>query len=276
MSVVTGLDAQTEHADFAGLTIEWDDRVLRPRPWTAEQGRWAAELAATAPEGPILELCSGAGHIGILAARDAGRPLVQVDRNPVAVAYARRNAEAAGVDAEVRCGPLASALAEGEVFGIVIADPPWLRSKDVVLFPEDPHSAVDGGADGCELIRACIDVGLGHLAAGGHLLVQIGDEAQLTQVKEHVARHWPDHAVVAVRDCRPGGMIVDIGDSKDKDSDEGGQVSEVSGLDDAGGTITPGDSVAGHPTDQGEDSVDEGATGPDARTGNQDTDKEPR
>ena len=32
--------------DFEGLRIEFDDRVLEPRPWTAEQSRWAAELIA--------------------------------------------------------------------------------------------------------------------------------------------------------------------------------------------------------------------------------------
>ncbi|TNM44230.1 hypothetical protein FHP29_05880 [Nocardioides albidus] len=48
--------------------------------------------------------------------------------------------------------------------------------------------------------------------------------------------------------------------------DEQGQVSEVSGLDEAG-MRSPSDAVAGHPTD---DEVQEGATGPDARTGDQD------
>ena len=48
-----------EHLDFAGLDIVWDPRVLRPRPWTAEQGRWAAELGSGS-DGPMLELCCGA------------------------------------------------------------------------------------------------------------------------------------------------------------------------------------------------------------------------
>ena len=30
---------------YAGLTIEYDERVLEPRPWTELQARWAAELA---------------------------------------------------------------------------------------------------------------------------------------------------------------------------------------------------------------------------------------
>ena len=46
-----------------------------------------------------------------------------------------------------------------------------------------------------------------------------------------------------------------------------GQVSEVGNLADAGEAETPSDSVAGHPSDR---DVQEGRTGPNARTGNQD------
>ena len=65
--------------DFAGLHIEYDEHVLEPRPWTAEQSRWAADLIREAPPGPVLELCSGAGHIGLLAVTLAPRSLVCVD-----------------------------------------------------------------------------------------------------------------------------------------------------------------------------------------------------
>lgn len=47
-----------------------------------------------------------------------------------------------------------------------------------------------------------------------------------------------------------------------------GELSEVASRKSAG-TTTPGDAVAGHPFD---DDVQEGATGPNARTGNQDVD----
>jgi hypothetical protein len=53
-------------------------------------------------------------------------------------------------------------------------------------------------------------------------------------------------------------------DDHDESTDEG-QVSEVSGLADAGTPISPGDSVAGQP-DSESGSPDEGPTGPDAPT----------
>ena len=86
----------TETMTFGPLVVAFDERVLRPRPWTLLQASWAAELAVGAPAGPILELCSGAGHIGQAAAVLSGRGLVQVDVDPHACALAEANAAAIG------------------------------------------------------------------------------------------------------------------------------------------------------------------------------------
>ncbi|MGA8210311.1 MAG: methyltransferase, partial [Nocardioidaceae bacterium] len=116
----------TETMGFGGLAIAFDDRVLRPRPWTLAQSAWAAELAATVPAGPALELCSGAGHIGLAFAATSGRRLVMVDADPTACRFARGNVASAGLSArvEVRTGDLARALATDERFAVAIADPP--------------------------------------------------------------------------------------------------------------------------------------------------------
>lgn len=201
----------TQHAEFAGLDIAWDARVLQPRSWTAEQGEWAAALTGQAQRGPLLELCCGAGHIGLLSARKSGRALVQVDVDPVAAAYARRNAATAGIATDVRCGPMTDVLAPDELFPVVLADPPWLRSADVATFPDDPVAAVDGGVDGCDLIRSCIEVALAHLAPGGHLVLQIGDLVELAEVEAHLERLSSGLTVLEVRDRRPHGVLVHVG-----------------------------------------------------------------
>src|SRR4051794_6989307 len=89
---------EVQRMAFGPLTVTFDASVLRPRPWTAAQGEWAAELVAAgaAPDGPLLELCSGAGQIGLVAAVLSGRPLVQVDSSEHGCRFARMNADAAG------------------------------------------------------------------------------------------------------------------------------------------------------------------------------------
>jgi methylase of polypeptide subunit release factors len=204
-----------ETADFGGLTIHWDRRVLRPRPWTAAQSHWAAELAEECADGAILELCCGAGQIGLLAASLTGRSLVQVDRDPVAAAYARRNAAATGIDSDVRLGSYSGVLAPGEVFPLVIVDPPWVPSARVPEFPEDPVGAIDGGSDGTDQIVLSLGVSLRHLHPDGHVLVQVGGPEQVDVVRAVMAGLGtgaaPERTVLGVRDHRPGGMLVHVG-----------------------------------------------------------------
>lgn len=170
-----------EETGFGGLRIEYDDSVLRPRPWTVRQSEWAAELIAGGPPGPLLELCAGVGHIGLLAIARQPRPLVCVDVSAQACDLARRNAKANGLDdlVEVRHGALEEALAPQERFALVIADPPWVRSDRTGDHPDDPVAAIDGGPDGLDVARECLAVARRHLVAGGSLLLQLGDRSQV-------------------------------------------------------------------------------------------------
>jgi methylase of polypeptide subunit release factors len=166
---------------FAGLSIAFDERVLRPRAWTEAQARWAAALLSELPEGPVLELCSGAGHIGLAAVVGTGRRLVCIDMDAVAVEYNRSNARAAGLDSlvEVRQGRISEALATHEEFPLIIADPPWVLSAATGGFPEDPRTAIDGGADGLRVAVECCDAIDRHLAIGGAALLQLGSVDQV-------------------------------------------------------------------------------------------------
>ncbi|WP_252274573.1 RsmD family RNA methyltransferase [Nocardioides sp. LMS-CY] len=170
-----------ETTDFGMLRISFDHRVLRPRPWTAAQSAWAAELAATGPAGPMLELCAGAGQIGLLAVLDTARSLVCVDVDPVACGFARRNAEAAGLAdrVEVRVGRMEEVVRDEERFAVVVADPPWVRRAEVGRYPEDPLRAIDGGDDGLDLARTCVAVARRHLLPGGSALLQLGTVEQV-------------------------------------------------------------------------------------------------
>jgi methylase of polypeptide subunit release factors len=173
--------ATPESLTFAGLTIAFDGRVLRPRAWTEAQARWAAVLLTELPDGPVLELCSGAGHIGLAAVAGTGRRLVCVDMNPVAVEYNRTNARSVGLDnlVEVRQGRIGDALGPEEEFPLVIADPPWVLSAETRRYPEDPRMAIDGGADGLRVAVECADAIDRHLADGGAALLQLGSVDQV-------------------------------------------------------------------------------------------------
>lgn len=198
-----------ELIEFGHLTIAYDDRVLRPRPWTEMQSRWAADLLPSLPEGRALEVCAGAGHIGLLAVAGSGRSLVMVDANEAACEFAAANAARAAQEVEVRHGLMQEVLEADERFALVIADPPWVPSAETALHPEDPLIAIDGGPDGLVLVRACLEVAGRHLLPAGASVLQVGGAAQVEAVERHVAgRPDLDLAVVDHRLHDRGALVL--------------------------------------------------------------------
>ncbi|MDQ4051330.1 MAG: methyltransferase [Actinomycetota bacterium] len=199
----------SETISFGGLRIAYDDRVLRPRPWTTGQSLWAAELMGQAPPGPVLELCCGAGQIGLLAVLGSDRTLVCVDAEPAACAYAADNAATAGMSdrVEVRLGRLDEAVLPDERFPVIIADPPWVRRDDTGRFPEDPVLAIDGGFDGLDVARACLAVIAGHLVPGGSALLQVGSLAQAEILRDELPAYAARLTLAEVRELA-GGVLV--------------------------------------------------------------------
>ena len=197
----------SETMGFGPLRITFDGRVLRPRSWTAAQSEWAAEILTTAPPGAVLELCAGAGQIGLLAVLGSSRRLVCVDLNPAACEWARHNAEEAGLAdrVEVREGPMDEVLRDSERFAVVVADPPWVPRGDVTRYPEDPVLAIDGGDDGMDIAWLCVDLARTHLAATGTMLLQLGTVEQVDLLRDRL--RGDDLEITEVRWCDRGVLV---------------------------------------------------------------------
>jgi release factor glutamine methyltransferase/ribosomal protein L3 glutamine methyltransferase len=191
---------------FGPLTIAYDDRVLTPRPWTVLQAEWGRELLEEAPPGPVLELCSGAGHIGLLTVHGTGRRLVCVDVDPVACGYAVTNARMAGRGdlVEVRNQRL-DGLPPEEVYPVIVADPPWVRTDQVGCFPADPVLAIDGGEDGLRVARECVGAIDRHLHAEGSALLQLGSVEEARRLRDELP---PSLELVDVRGEAGCGLVL--------------------------------------------------------------------
>lgn len=203
---------QPRTTSFGPLEIDFDERVLEPRDWTQAQSRWAADLLAEVPAGPVLELCAGAGHIGLLAVADSDRALVMVDVNPVAADYATANAARNGLGdrVTVRLGDMREVLDADERFALVVADPPWVRSSELRRFPADPAVAIDGGDDGLDLARTCLDVVAAHLVPGGAAIVQLGPEQHVPLRAEVEAGRWAGLVAGEVREHGERGCLLEV------------------------------------------------------------------
>ncbi|MBK5216623.1 MAG: methyltransferase [Propionibacteriales bacterium] len=179
----------SEMIGFGSLDIGFDDSVLRPRPWTIAQSLWAGELLVDAPDGAVLELCAGVGHIGLALASSVTRDFVLVDVDVNASSHAQANALAAGIAdrVDVRNGLMDEVLTADERFAFILADPPWVRSEELTQFPLDPLLAIDGGQDGLDLARICVEVIGHHLAARGAAILQLGDTNQASSMSDYLA-----------------------------------------------------------------------------------------
>ncbi len=201
---------QDNQLTFDGLGISFNAEVLEPRPWTEAQSVWAADLLNDAPPGPVLELCAGVGHIGLGAIQESARHLVMVDINATAQRFAQDNAASNGLadQVEFRLARMEEALEEDERFGLIIADPPWVPSTQTSRFPADPVSAIDGGDDGLDLARTCVQTINRHLADGGSALLQLGNSEQVQLIADY-AQQLPS-GVVRVQESRSfdDGVIV--------------------------------------------------------------------
>ena len=179
----------TRHTcEFGPLTVEYDDQVLAPRPWTLLQSERAAHHLRTAAEGPIVELHCGAGHIGQAAAALSGRDLIQLDDAAASCSWAFRNAarnqvRAAIVRADIAANPLRRGCS-----ALVLADPPYVPSRETSRFPEDPEHAIDGGGDGLDGFRTCLPVAADLLQPGGLVVLQVWGPAQADAVAALAAR----------------------------------------------------------------------------------------
>lgn len=199
----------TKESYFGWLAISFDDRVLEPRPWTKLQSEWAAELSDELAPGPILELCAGAGHIGLLAAALTGRGLVQVEADPVAAHFAAENAAAAPtVTVDVRNAAITGAIGSAERYPLILADPPYIPTRDIDAFPDDPRRAIDGGDDGLDVVRECLRIADEHLSDDGALLLQVRGPAQADEVARLLEQQWPSLKVREVRGPDPERAVV--------------------------------------------------------------------
>ncbi|MFB7851971.1 putative protein N(5)-glutamine methyltransferase [Streptomyces sp. NPDC056053] len=177
-------------AEFSGLRIAVDPGVFVPRRRTEFLVERAAALAG--PGAVVVDLCCGSGALGAALAAKLGRvELHAADVEPAAVRCARRNIGAAGrVHEGDLFDPLPASL-RGRV-EILLANVPYVPTQDVELLPpeariHEPRVALDGGADGLDVLRRVAAEAPRWLAPGGHLLVETS-ERQAARAEETVAR----------------------------------------------------------------------------------------
>jgi release factor glutamine methyltransferase len=168
--------------EFFGLEFEVTPAVLIPRPETELLVERAIIWIKSNVERRTLKIAdvgTGSGCIAIsLAVNAPGLTITATDISPDALSVARRNAEANGVASHITFqeADLIPDSLSPNPFSLILANLPYISTSalhNLPVFKHEPTLALDGGADGLELIRRLLAMAPAALAPGGMILLEI-------------------------------------------------------------------------------------------------------
>lgn len=162
--------------EFFGLEFEVGPGVLIPRPETEILVETALAALEDMPGATVVDAGTGSGAIAVSIRRKAPHARVTgIDISSGALAVARRNAAELAPGVEFVRGDLLTGIRNAD---IVVANLPYIPSSVIpTLEPEvrdwEPLFALDGGADGLDLIRRLIE-DCGHRVRPRLLALEVG------------------------------------------------------------------------------------------------------
>lgn len=176
----------TGWAAMGEITVDVGPGVFVPRPETELLLGWTLAWLEGRNSPVIVDLCTGSGALALALAH--ARPdaaVYAVERDPVALSWARRNADtfAGAGDTPIRLcsGDVTAPALFAELDGVVdlvVCNPPYVPSGTAVppeVAEHDPTEAVFGGPDGLDVIRPAITCATRLLAPGGALGIEHDD-----------------------------------------------------------------------------------------------------
>lgn len=165
-------------AEFCGLRIRVAPGVFVPR----QRSGLMVDLACRGIEHRmttrVLDLGCGTGALGAaVAARVPDAEIWATDIDPAAVECARLNLPAD----RVLLGDLYAPIPHDLGFDVIVANAPYVPTSEIDTMPPEArdhehHVALDGGADGLDVQRRVIEQAPKHLAPGGVLVIEAGQE----------------------------------------------------------------------------------------------------
>ncbi|WP_074312903.1 peptide chain release factor N(5)-glutamine methyltransferase [Singulisphaera sp. GP187] len=172
--------------EFYSLAMAVSPAVLIPRP--DSEFVVVEFLNLTKPlEAPrAVDVGTGSGCLALACVHQHKTArFVAIDLSPEALAVAESNAKKLGLTdrIEFRQGDRLGPVAGDAPFDVILSNPPYIPT-DVIPTLEpgvrlyEPHTALDGGADGLRVVAPLIAEAVCLLKPGGHLILEIGSDQE--------------------------------------------------------------------------------------------------
>lgn len=167
--------------EFYGRLFSCDARALIPRPETEHLIEVLLPQIKETNARRLIDVGTGTGVIALtLAAELPEAEILAVDVSDPALALAKENAGKLELSERVRFIKSDLLLEIDGAFDWIIANLPYIPSDDIPTLSRevqfDPVSALDGGADGLDLVRKLIVQASEKLTPNGAIALEIGHD----------------------------------------------------------------------------------------------------
>ncbi|MDQ2880096.1 MAG: peptide chain release factor N(5)-glutamine methyltransferase [Actinomycetota bacterium] len=176
----------TGTAPMGPIEVAVGPGVFIPRPETEVLLTWGLAALDGVTQPLVVDLCTGSGALALAVAH--ARPDAQVhavERDPVALSWARRNADTLAAAGDTQVALYAGDVADPGLLSalegmahLVLCNPPYVP-VDALLPPEvawhEPPAALFAGDDGLAVIPDVVRTGTRLLREGGSIAIEHDD-----------------------------------------------------------------------------------------------------
>lgn len=204
-------------ADFYGMELAVDERVLIPRPETEELVDLILEENSRA-DLAILDIGTGSGAIALALAKK--RPDWQVtasDISPDALQVAKNNAQKQNINIFLKNSDCFEKISQK--YDIIVSNPPYISRNDedevgLNVLHSEPHLALFAAENGLAIYRRIAEGAKAHLLDGGKIYLEIGYKQGKT-VPDLFHQHFPEKRVRVLKDQFGQDRMVVVDDGQD-------------------------------------------------------------
>lgn len=162
----------TGEAAFRHVVVRTSPGVLIPRPETETLVDVVLDALGGVENPHVLEVGCGTGCIACSLAKEAAASVTATDVSPDAVACARRNVEALGLEGFVEVIETDCAVGVTGEFDCLVSNPPYIPTGELAHLSHEVAGfesalALDGGPDGLAFFERLLDEALSLVRSGG-------------------------------------------------------------------------------------------------------------
>ena len=204
-------------ADFYGMQLKVDERVLIPRPETEEL---VELILAENPETnlSVLDIGTGSGAIALALSKNRSAwSVTAADISQEALDLASENAKNQKLNIFFKKSDCFAEISEK--YDIIVSNPPYISREDElevglnVLYSE-PHLALFADEDGLAIYRRIAEDAKYYLKDGGKIYLEIGYK-QGQSVPELFRKYLPEKRVRTLKDQFGQDRMVVVDDGQD-------------------------------------------------------------